>query len=111
MFDGSVTINGEPPTRAGLWITARIGDAWESPSVTVVRLPGKPTDYVHLLVIPDPIVGLFGSQIEFWLNGEVPATTTSWYAVVDEISGEVCEDCFWWYPIVRRLDLDFPHLP
>ena len=111
VFNGNVTINGETPTYSGFQITARIGDKWESPPTTVGSLPDKPSQYAHLIVAPDQELDLIGSQVEFWLEGQVLSTTTNWYAVINEFSGEVCGGCTWTFPILRELDLDFPNLP
>ena len=105
-----MTINGETPAYTGFQITARIGDKWESPPVVVGAIPNKPFKYAHLVVVPPQELDLFGSQIEFWLDGEVRSTTTNWYAVINEFADEVCIDCTWTFPILRQLDLDFPYL-
>ena len=110
VFNGSVTVNGETPKYSGFEITARIGDNWESPPVVVGSLPEKPSQYAHLIVAPPPELDLIGSQIEFWLNGEVKSTVTNWYAVLDTY-GALCDGCLWTFPILRELDLDFPYLP
>ncbi len=111
VFNGKVSINGETPAYSGFTITARIGDKWESTPVTVGADPEKLFAYAHLIVNPDPALDLFGSQIEFWLDGEVRSTTTNWYAVIDDFAAEVCIDSTWTFPILRDLDLDFPYLP
>ena len=111
VFNGNVTINGEQPAYTGFEITARIGDKWESPAVVVGGLPDRPSQYAHLIVAPPETLDLIGSQIEFWLEGQVLSTTTNWYAVINEFSGEVCGGCTWTFPILREVDLDFPNLP
>ena len=111
VFNGNVTINGETPEYSGFQIKARIGDKWESPPVVVGSLPDKPSQYAHLIVAPETELDLIGSQIEFWLEGQVLSTTTNWYAVINEFSGEVCGGCTWTFPILREVDLDFPNLP
>ena len=111
VFNGSVTINGETPAYSGFQIIARIGDKWESPPAVVGALPDNPSQYAHLIVVPPPELDVIGSQIEFWLDGEVRSTTTNWYAVINEFAAEVCIDCTWTFPILRELDLEFPYLP
>ena len=111
VFNGSVTVNGETPAYTGFQITARIGDKWESPPAVVGALPDNPSQYAHLIVVPPPELDVIGSEIEFWLDGEVRSTTTNWYAVINEFAAEVCIDCTWTFPILRQLDLDFPYLP
>ena len=111
VFNGEVTINGEIPAYSGFQITARIGEKWESPPVVVGALPDRPAHYAHLIVAPDPALDLVGSQVEFWLEGQVLSTTINWYAVINEFSGEVCGGCTWTFPILRELDLDFQSLP
>ena len=111
VFNGNVTINGETPAYSGFRITARIGDKWESPPVIVGSSPDKPAQYAHLIVAPEPELDLIGSEIEFWLDGQVRASTANWYAVITEFSGEICRGCTWTFPILRPLDLDFPSLP
>ena len=111
VFNGNVTINGEQPAYSGFNITARIGNKYESAPVIVGSLPNKPYSYAHLVVAPDPDLDLFGSQIEFWLDDTVLATTTNWYAVINELTGDICGGCTWTFPILRPIDLDFPMLP
>ncbi len=111
IFNGNVTVNGETPAYTGFQITARIGDTWESPPVVVGTDPANPFQYEHLIVYPPFQLDLTGSEIEFWLNGEIRSTVTNWYAVVDVFSGEVCTECTWVTPLLRQLDLDFPVLP
>ena len=109
VFSGDVTVNGEPPAYSGFRITARIGDVWESSPVTVGAVPESPFGYYHLLVAPPRELDLFGSQIEFWVNGEVKSTTTSYYAVLSQLAPQ--PEARWSFPILRRVDLDFPNLP
>ena len=109
VFSGDVTVNGEPPAYSGFRITARIGDVWESRPVTVGAVPDSPFGYYHLVVAPPLDLDLFGSQIEFWVNGEVKSTTTSYYAVLSQLAPQ--PDLTWSFPILRRVDLDFPNLP
>ena len=106
---GDVTINGEPPAYSGFQITARIGDVWESRPVTVGTVPESPFGYFHLVVAQPLGLDLIGSQIEFWVNGEVKSTTTSYYAVLSP-NGLPLE-ARWTFPILRRVDLNFPNLP
>ncbi len=112
VFGGNITINGAPPAYTGFRITARIGDEWESPPVTVGANPNKPFQYDHLFVTPSPDLGLIGSKIEFWIDGNVKSSTTQLFAcVVDGV--EIPEGCLLFHttPVVRQLDLDFPYLP
>ena len=111
VYHGNVTINGEVPAYTGFKITARIGDEYESRPVTVGAIGDNVSRYAHLIVLPGTELDLRGSQVEFWLEGQVASTTTNWYAVINEFSGEVCGGCTWSFPILRRLDLDFPQLP
>ncbi len=111
VFNGNVTINGEQPAYSGFTITARISDKWESPPVVVGSLPDRPSQYAHLLVAPEKELDLVGSQIEFWLDGQVLSTTANWYAVINEFSNQICGGCTWTFPILRQVDLDFPNLP
>ena len=111
VFNGNVTINGEQPAYSGFQITARIGDKWESPPSVVGSLPDKPSQYAHLIVAPPgPPEGpdLIGSEIEFWIEGQVRSETTNWYAVINEFSGEVCKGCTWTFPISPRTRPRFP---
>ena len=111
VFNGNITINGEQPDYSGFKITARIGSKYETAPVIVGSLPNKPFSYAHLVVAPDPDLDLVGSEVEFWLEDAVKATTTNWYAVIDQYSNEICPGCRWTFPILRPLDLDFPNLP
>ena len=89
VFNGNVTINGEQPAYSGFTITARISDKWESPPVVVGSLPDRPSQYAHLLVAPEKELDLVGSQIEFWLDGQVLSTTANWYAVINPFSNHL----------------------
>ena len=107
VFAGDVTINGEPPAYSGFRITARIGDLWESGPVIVGAVPESPFGYYHLVVAPPLDLDLYGSQIEFWIDGEVISTTTSYYAVFSQLE---LPQVPWTFPILRVVDLDFPSL-
>ena len=111
IFNGRVTINGETPAYSGFEITARIGDAWESYPVTVGADPNKPFEYANLGVAPPHELDLIGSEVEFWLEGQVKSSVKNYYAIVNEFTGEVCFECTFVFGIVRELDLDFPSLP
>ena len=109
VIKGDVTVNGESPAYSGFQITARIGDVWETRPVTVGTVPESPFGYFHLVVAQPSDLDLIGSQIEFWVNGEVKSTTTSYYAMLNP-NGLPLE-ARWTFPIQRRVDLDFPNLP
>ncbi len=120
IFSGAVTVNGETPTHGGFTITARIRDVYESQPVTVGAIPTEPFRYEHLLVAPSLVgtlseVDLIGSQIEFWINGEVKSTVTNWYAILQPCpeSNSLCPVSDYWdiASIIREVDLDFPSLP
>ena len=111
IFNGRVTINGETPAYSGFEITARIGDVWESYPVTVGADPNKPFEYANLGVAPPHELDLIGSEVEFWLEGQVKSSVKNYYAIVNEFTGEVCFECTFVFGIVRELDLDFPSLP
>ena len=69
--------------------------------------------YEHLIVAPPEELDLFGSQITFWLNGQVRSGADDWYTAIDyrypyEIPGA---DLSWTFPIPRQVDLEFPALP
>ena len=112
VFSGTVTVNGEAPTYSGFTITARIGDVYESQPVTVGVFPTEPFRYGHLVVNPPTELDLIGSQIEFWINGEVKSTVTNWYAILQPCpeSNSLCPVSDYWGigGIARDLDLDFP---
>ncbi|MXZ03113.1 MAG: hypothetical protein F4Y88_05405 [Chloroflexi bacterium] len=115
VFSGAVTVNGEAPTHGGFTITARIGDVYESQPVTVDVSPTGAIRYGHLLVNPPGCLDLIGSQIEFWVNGEVKSTVTNWYAILEPCpeSNSLCPVSEYWgiAGFLRDLDLDFPSLP
>ncbi len=110
IFHGKVTIQGEAPAYAGFEITARIGD-WESPGVIVGARSDRPQNFEHLVVAPPSELDLAGSQIEFWLDGQVVSTVFNYYAQINEFTGEICPGCTWSFPILREVNLDFPSLP
>ena len=114
VFNGDVTIGGSAPGRQGHTITARIGDLWESTAVPVGVGHGCGSGrYEHLIVAPPGELDLFGSQITFWLNGQVRSGVDDWYTAIDyrypyDIPGA---DLPWTFPIPRQVDLEFPALP
>ena len=114
VFNGDVTIGGSAPGRQGHTITARIGDLWESTAVPVGVGHGCGSGrYEHLIVDPPEDLDLFGSQITFWLNGQVRSGVDDWYTAIDyrfpyDIPGA---DLPWTFPIPRQVDLEFPALP
>ena len=114
VFNGDVTIGGRAPSRQAYTITARIGDDWESTAVPVgVGGVCGNKRYEHLIVAPPEELDLFGSQITFWLNGQVRSGADDWYTAIDyrypyEIPGA---DLSWTFPIPRQVDLEFPALP
>ena len=72
VFNGDVTIGGSAPSRQGYTITARIGRHWESTAVPVGVGSGCGNmRYEHFIVAPPEDLDLIGSQITFWLNGQV----------------------------------------
>ncbi len=103
VFSGEITVAGEPLYEPGLQLTARIGDKWETCPVEPQPDGEGGSTYADLVVAVDPALDLEGSQIEFWLNGEVAAHTTDWYAVIFDGGFGV-----WTFPILRGVDLDFP---
>ena len=108
IFDGEVTVNGQPPDITGFQLIARVGD-WESRPVIVGRLPQNPSQFHHLIVNP-PHEAHKGQQIEFWV-GDERANATEYYAVVTELTGEVCFSCPFTFPIRRYVALDFARIP
>ena len=114
VFNGDVTIGGRAPSRQGYTIRARIGDDWESTAVPVGVGGGCGNKrYEHLIVAPPGELDLFGSQITFWLNGQVRSGVDDWYTAIDyrypyDIPGA---DLPWTFPIPRQVDLEFPALP
>ena len=108
IFDGEVTVNGQPPDITGFELVARVGD-WVSRPVVVGRLPQSPNEFHHLIVNP-PHEGHKGQQIEFWV-ADARANATEYYAVVTELTGEVCFSCPFTFPIRRYVALDFARIP
>ena len=108
IFVGEITVNGEIPTRTGFELTAKIGDEYESLPVIVGDCADDQSNrYCHLMVVaPDDLIG---SEIEFWLDGQVKSTHINYYGVIRE-DGTLCE-CGFVFPIPRYADLDFPYLP
>ena len=108
IFDGEITVNGLPPDITGFELVARVGE-WESRPVVVGRLPQNPYKFYHLIVNP-PHEGHKGQQIEFWVADE-KSTSTDYYAVITELTGEVCFRCPFTFPIRRSITLDFARIP
>ncbi len=110
LFYGDVSINGQEPSRTGFEVTARIGQAWRSAPVIVGSDLSNPYKYAYLAITPDESLDLIGSTIEFWIANLVKSDTTSIFAI---LPGELCESCLAYpaFPILRRVDLDFPRLP
>ena len=114
VFNGDVTIGGREPARQGYTITATIGRHWESAAVPVGVGSGcGNTRYEHLIVDPPQELDLIGSEITFWLNGQVQSGVNDWYSAIDyrypyELPGA---DLPWTFPILRHVDLEFPALP
>ena len=113
VFNGDVTIGGEVPSRQGYTITATIGNYWGSTAVPVGVGEGcGKMRYAHLIVAPPEELDLFGSQIDFWLNGQVRSNEHHWYSQFDrrypllEIPAASPK---WTFPILRRVELEFPH--
>ena len=113
VFNGDVTINGRAPSRQGYTITARIGDYWESTTVPVGIGSGCGNmRYKHLIVAPPVDLDLIGSQITFWLNGQVQSGVNDWYTSIDYRNiFEFTPDAVWSFPVFRHVDLEFPALP
>ena len=113
VFSGDVTIGGSAPSRQGYTITARIGQNWESTAVPVGVGGGCGSmRYAHLIVAPPEELDLFGSQIDFWLNGQVLSEAYDWYHHIDfRDPVGYPTDIQWSFPVLRRVDLEFPALP
>ena len=114
VFNGDVTIGGREPARQGYTITATIGRHWESTAVPVGYGEGcGDMRYTNLIVAPPEELDLIGSQITFWLNGQVQSYDVDQlyvrkdlrYALDDVITPK------WTFPILRHVDLEFPALP
>ena len=114
VFNGDVTVGGSAPSRQGYTITARIGRHWESTAVPVGVGGGCGNmRYEHFIVAPPEELDLIGSQITFWLNGQVQSYDVDQlyvrkdlrYALDDVITPK------WTFPILRHVDLEFPALP
>lgn len=108
IFSGEITVGGEIPTHTGFELTAKIGDEYESLPAFIGDCTDQLNKYCHLIVVaPD---GLIGSEIEFWLDGQVKSTNINYYSVIRE-DGTLCRECVFSYSIPRTADLDFPYLP
>ena len=106
VFNGDVTIGGELPSRQGYTITVTIGRYWESTAVPVGVGGGCGSmRYAHLMVaIPEELIW-DGSQIEFWLSGQVMSAVYHWYSPTDYRYTSNIGD----FPFLRRVNLGFPH--
>ena len=113
VLNGDVMIGGSAPSRHGYTITARIGDNWESAAVPVGVGNGcGRMRYAHLIVAPPAELDLFGSQIQFWLNGQVLSEAHDWYHYTDFRNPEIYgTDIQWSFPVLREVDLEFPAVP
>ena len=113
VFNGDVTIGGNAPGRQGYMITANIGRYWESTAVPVgVGRGCGSMRYAHLIVAPPEELDLFGSQIDFWLNGQVRSEVYDWYHHID-FRDPVGYPAVvqWTFPTLRQVDLEFPAVP
>ena len=114
VLNGDVMIGGSAPSRQGYTIRARIGDDWESTAVPVGVGGGCGNKrYEHLIVAPPEELDLFGSQITFWLNGQVRSHDVDQLYVRKDLRYAL-EDVItptWTFPILREVDLEFPALP
>ena len=114
VYHGRVTINGEQPEYSGFWITARVRDVWESAPVIVGADPNRPFEYENLWVETPRKLNLYGSEVTFWLNGEVAADATDRNRVELNDPPPPCDPfpwCVGYLPSLRSVDLDFPSLP
>ena len=110
IFSGEITVNGEIPNRTGFELTAKIRDEYESlPIIVGDCADGQSNKYCHLIVVaPDDLIG---SEIEFWLDGQVKSTHINYYGVLRYEDGTPCRECVLASPIPRTARLDFPYLP
>ena len=108
IFNGWVTVNGSPLGVEGLSLTAQIRE-WTSEPVTIGEGTHDTNGYEDLTVnAPEELIG---SQINFILGGTVVATTTSYYAIIND-DGSLCLTCDITLPIFPDdLTIDFPSLP
>ena len=112
VFNGDVTVGGSAPSRQGYTITARIGRYWDSTAVPVGVGSGCGNMHcAHLIVNPPEELDLLGSQIQFWLNGQVRSVEHDWYSAINLRYPLWPSDAQWSFPILRQLDLEFPALP
>ena len=114
VFNGDVTVGGSAPSRQGYTITATIGRHWESTAVPVGVGSGCGNmRYAYLLVAPPEELDLLGREITFWLNGQVQSHDVDQLYVRKDLRYAL-EDVItptWTFPILRRIDLEFPALP
>ena len=102
-FSGTVTAADELVTGEGLTIVARVGETWKSEPVPVVG-------GVYSQVVVNPERSELGEQITFWLNDEVQAAESNFYARQND-AGEYLLTTDFGFPIVRVVNLTFPSLP
>ncbi|MCY4475102.1 MAG: hypothetical protein OXC83_06660, partial [Chloroflexi bacterium] len=107
IFNGWVTVQNSPLDVEGMELTAKIGD-WVSEPVVVGQGTADANGFEDLTV--NPPSELIGSEIKFVLNGTVEATTSSYYALIND-DGSFCLTCEFGFPDFRDIIIDFPTLP
>lgn len=109
IYQGDVTINGEPAPN-GFELTAKIrGDSGEVIYTSPPAIVGKSVDSRYTALVVGPARDAEGRTIEFWLDDQVISTDVSVFAPL--LGGRVCLGCSWTLPLLRTLDLDFPSVP
>ena len=113
IFNGDVTIGGSAPSRQGYQLQQELARTGNQPRARRRWKRLREHAHAHLIVAPPEELDLFGSQIQFWLNGQVLSEVYDWYSQYDfrylqEFPGT---DPQWIFPILREVDLEFPALP
>ena len=108
IYDGWVTVAGDPTGLEGFTLSAKVAD-WVSESVTIGEGTPDLNGFKNLTV--DPGADLIGNQITFILNGTVESTTTDFYAIIAD-DGSICTSCPIELPEFRsEFEIDFPSRP
>ena len=107
VYDGVVTVAGNPIGLEGLTLNAKVGD-WVSESVVIGQGTHEQNGFENLNI--DPPNAIIGSEIKFLLGGTVESETIGYYAHVEE-DGTVCGTCPLRIFELRIVALDFPVRP
>ncbi len=107
IYDGLVTVAGNPLDLSGLTLYARVGD-WVSEGVVIGQGTHEQNGFLNLTI--NPTNAEIGSEIRFYLGGTVESSTVGYYAYISQ-DGTICVTCALDFLDLRVITLDFPTRP